>query len=93
MSHEEFVWDLVRNIAGGTIVFLLCLLLKRRIARHDAEREADKEWRKGVNEFMSKSDRRRHPRSPKTGKENGLDSHDDPHIRNRPRLRRDDDEG
>jgi len=88
MSHEEFVWDLIRNIAGGTIVFLLCLLLKRRIARHDAEREADKEWRESVDRAILGIERRKHPRSPTPRETNGLDKHDSAPRGPRDRLRK-----
>jgi len=93
MPHEEFVWELVRNIAGGTILFLLCLLLKRWIAHHDAEKQAKQEWRERVDDFIARGERRKHPRSPTPRETNGLDKHGDAPSRNRPRVRRDDDEG
>lgn len=86
MLHE--VLDILRDVCGGTIVFLLSLLLKRRLAAHDAERQADKEWRDKVDAFITRGERRRHPRGSTAGKPNGVHSEPEPNGGPGPRVRK-----
>lgn len=74
MSHE--FWDIVRDVAGGTIVLLLGVFLKRLLAEHDAKKQAEKDWRERVDSAIAGIERRRHPRSSTPRETNGVDKHD-----------------
>jgi len=86
MSHE--VWDIVRDVAGGTIVLLLGVFLKRLLAEHDAKKQAEKDWRERVDTAILGIERRRNPRSSTPRETNGVDKHDSTSRGSGPRVRR-----
>jgi len=87
MTHE--IWDIVRDVSGGSILLLLGVLLNRHLSRHDAEKKADQDWRTGVDADLS---RLRYyldldNEAEANAESNGVDKHTDAHSRRRRRIR------
>lgn len=87
MTHE--IWDIVRDVSGGSILLLLGVLLNRHLSRHDAEKKADADWRVKVDSELVRlrynidlgDEVETNPEG------SGIDKHNDTHPRRRRRIR------
>lgn len=86
MQHE--IWDIIRDVSGGAILLLLGVLLNRHLARYDAQKKSDKDWRASVDADIACIKFHLNIDPDETAEEDdGLDKRSDNGFRHRRRIR------